>query len=141
MRVRAVAYASIAIALVGANYVAWRGDERIVTTTTEVRDSSPSARAAAAPLSDDQLVSKGRNLFRAKGCAACHLDTQVGPSLTNLDERAGKTRAGMSAEHYLRESIVAPAAFRASTASSGDMPTLPVDAAELDALIAYLLTL
>jgi hypothetical protein len=51
--------------------------------------------------------------------------------------------AGPIAEQYVRESIVAPNAFKAPGANNGvgDMPTLPVDAIELTALVAYLLTL
>jgi mono/diheme cytochrome c family protein len=109
------------------------------TTTTEIRDANVSATTRA---SGEELVTDGGNLFRAKGCATCHVDLKVGPSLTNLKERAATTKAGMSAAQYVRESIAAPAAFRAPAASSSaEMPTLPVDAAELDALTAYLLTL
>jgi mono/diheme cytochrome c family protein len=139
MNRRAIVFATAALALGAGNVVAWRGSERTITTTTVVERASNGTRAVPT----DQLVTSGRSLFRAKGCAACHVDVQAGPDLTNLAARAGKTKPGLDAEQYIRESIVAPAAFRPTTAahSSSQMPTLPIDAAELDALTAYLLTL
>jgi hypothetical protein len=136
---RTLASASFVVALGAGNYVAWRGEVHTLTTTTEIRNANMVATARAG---GEELVTNGRNLFRAKGCATCHVDLKVGPSLTNLKERAATTRAGMSAAQYVRESIAAPAAFRAPTASTGaEMPTLPIGAAELEALTAYLLTL
>jgi mono/diheme cytochrome c family protein len=132
---------TLAIVVLGsANVMAWRG--RTVTTITEVSSPGAADRASTAAPSGDQLVARGRSLFRAKGCAACHIDVQSGPSLTNLKQRAGKTKDDLSAEEYVRESIVAPSAYKANGGSfSGEMPTLPVNATELDALVAYLLTL
>jgi mono/diheme cytochrome c family protein len=107
-----------------------------VTTTT-------SSAAGTNSVAGD-LVQQGRNLFDAKGCASCHVTVQVGPTLVNLKDRAATTRQDYSAEKYIRESVLAPNAFKADGSSGGPssgMPTLPVSAAELDALVAYLLTL
>lgn len=47
-------------------------------------------------------------------CAVCHtLDgtTLVGPSLQGISQRAGTRISGLSAEEYLRQSIVDPSAY------------------------------
>ena len=126
-----------AVAVLGAlNVMAFRGSERTVTTTT-------TGAAGTNPTAGD-LVQVGRNLFYAKGCASCHVTVQVGPTLANLKDRAATTRQGYSAEKYIRESVLAPNAFKADASGgslSSGMPSLPVNATELDALVAYLLTL
>ncbi|MEO5840531.1 MAG: c-type cytochrome [Acidimicrobiales bacterium] len=122
--------------LVVLNVMAARGRERTVTTT-----QAESERPA---LGTDALVNHGRNLFSAKGCVSCHVTIAVGPSLTDIKDRAEKTKKGFTAEQYVRESILAPSAFKAPGPNgnqSNEMPTLPVNAAELDALVAYVLTL
>ena len=93
----------------------------------------------------------GADLFQAKGCATCHNgpDTQariaVGPPLDRAPEWAGQRRPGMTAAAYLAESIERPAVF-ISPAFHGDggpttgMPELVLSDAEIDALVAYLLT-
>ena len=146
-RARAVALVLAVMALGALNAMAWRDRTVTTTTTTEVTgplvEQTSAGKSSPATANADQLVELGRNLFRAKGCAACHVDAQAGPSLSNLKQRAGKTKDNQSAEQYVRESIIAPNAFKAPGANKGvgEMPTLPVDAAELTALVAYLLTL
>jgi mono/diheme cytochrome c family protein len=134
MRLRLLALLPTVAVLAALNVIAARGSERTVTTTSVDGTKSPAG----------DLVQQGRNLFAAKGCASCHVQLQVGPSLANLKDRAAKTRPGYSAEKYVRESVLAPNAFKADGSSGGlssGMPTLPVSATELDALVAYLLTL
>ena len=136
MRLRLLALLPAVAVLAALNLIAARGSERSVTTTTTSVYGTQSAAG--------DLVQQGRNLFDAKGCASCHVQLQVGPSLANLKERAAKTRPGYSAEKYVRESVLSPDAFKADGSSGGpssEMPTLPVSATELDALVAYLLTL
>src|ERR671930_2148619 len=54
----------------------------------------------------------GRTLFQAKGCVGCHTlagmpgTAQVGPDLTALASVAGTRRPGLSAEAYVRESLL-----------------------------------
>ena len=136
MRPRLLALVTAVVLLAALNLMAARGLERTVTTTTT---------NGQGPRTPGDLVQQGRNLFDAKGCASCHGENPIGPSLTNLKDRAAKTRQGSGAEQYVRESIVAPSAFKASGGRgggpSGEMPALPVSAAELDALVAYVLTL
>ncbi len=82
------------------------------------------------------------------GCITCHsLDadtTLVGPSIVGVASRAAIRVAGVSADEYLRKSITAPSAFVVDGFDDGKMPTdwaAVLTAAEIDALVAYLLTL
>ena len=134
MRLRLLALVPTVAVLAALNVMAARGSDRTVTTTSVEGSKS----VAGDP------VQQGRSLFDAKGCSSCHVAMRVGPSLTNLKDRAARTKQGYNAEQYVRESVLAPNAFKADGGSggpSGGMPTLPVSAAELDALVAYLLTL
>jgi cytochrome c551/c552 len=106
------------------------------------RDDPGSGAAAPTPLALD-----GASLFRAKGCASCHAGpttagfTDVGPSLADVATWAGTRVDGLSAEEYVRQSIVAPQAFISPEHHSRalQMPTLPLAPEELDALVAHLL--
>ena len=90
----------------------------------------------------------GRTLFLTKGCNGCHPvagapgTLGVGPELTELARVAGTRRAGMSAEAYVRESILEPQAFLVPGYGGNpveQMPRLPVDEPELEALVRFLL--
>ena len=89
----------------------------------------------------------GAALFQGKGCAMCHdgpdsvAPVAVGPPLDDVASFAGSRIGGTSAADYVRLSIVAPQSFISPAAPVRDvqMPTLPVAADELDALVAYLL--
>jgi cytochrome c oxidase subunit II len=88
---------------------------------------------------------EGRTVFLTKGCAGCHSregasDTGfVGPDLTGLADRAGDRVDGLAAEEYVRQSVLDPQAYIVDGYGS-QMPVLPVDAEELDALVEYLLS-
>jgi mono/diheme cytochrome c family protein len=93
----------------------------------------------------------GASLFRAKGCATCHLgpDTSplvdVGPPLVASSSWAGDRVAGLSAEEYLEQSMRDPSAFispalRPTGGPNEGMPTLPLSEDEIDALVEYLLS-
>jgi cytochrome c oxidase subunit 2 len=64
-------------------------------------------------------VETGRELFNTGGksnvpCATCHsLDGSalVGPTLKGISQRAGTRGPGLSAEDYIRQSILSPSAF------------------------------
>ena len=87
------------------------------------------------------------------GCSACHTigglgeGRKVGPDLSNIGAVAGNRIAGLSAEAYLRQSILDPHAFIAPECSGG--PCLPnvmpgdyasrLTPAQVDALVAFLL--
>jgi mono/diheme cytochrome c family protein len=95
-------------------------------------------------------VLDGALLFRTKGCSVCHYGPESAgmghgeyPDLSDAPRWAGGRREGMSAEEYVRQSILIPAAFK-SPAWHGQlrfgMPTLSVSESEVDALVAYLLS-
>jgi mono/diheme cytochrome c family protein len=112
------------------------------------------AGVAALTLRDDPThaspqvaAANAAEVFHAKGCAECHdgpgwdSPVGIGPSLRDAAAWAGTRIAGMSAEDYVRQSVVAPQAFMSPVASPGpfEMPTITVSAEELDALVAYVL--
>jgi len=82
------------------------------------------------------------------GCMTCHsLEpgvTLVGPSLANIGTEAGSMVSGLSAEEYVRQSIVEPDAYVVEGFGEGIMPAGYGDALtsqQLDDLVAYLLSL
>jgi hypothetical protein len=64
---------------------------------------------------------------------------QIGPNLTDLSERAGERVEGLSAEAYVRQSVLDPQAYIVDEYGEF-MPTLPLDAGEVDALVRFLLS-
>jgi mono/diheme cytochrome c family protein len=90
-------------------------------------------------------------LFTVMGCAGCHnlQEAQtannrgpIGPHLGNLEETALQRVAGMSAEEYVHESIVAPNAFVVQGYPSGIMPQdygRRMSEEEIQAMVAWLL--
>lgn len=102
------------------------------------------------------LVAQGEELYKGQtigsasspGCVTCHsLEegvTLVGPSHAGVGARAGTLVAGMSAEEYLRESILEPNAHIVDGFSPGVMYqnyANELTTEEVDALVAYMLTL
>jgi len=101
--------------------------------------------------SNDPVV-RGQQVYLTVGCTGCHtLGTLssgvVGPALTHIGTEAGSMKPGMSAEDYIRESIVNPNAFLAPTCPSGPCPAnvMPQDwgdklsEEQLNDLVAFLL--
>lgn len=85
----------------------------------------------------------GQSVF-ASNCTACHSTssaTLVGPGLAGLGDRAGSTVSGLTAEDYIRQSIVEPGAFLVE----GFGPAMPsfstLSGDEINGLVAYLKTL
>jgi mono/diheme cytochrome c family protein len=81
-------------------------------------------------------------------CSTCHsLEpgvTIVGPSLANIGTQAGSMEAGVSAEDYLRQSIITPDSFVVEGFASGIMPMdygAQLTEKQIQDLVAYLLTL
>jgi ferredoxin/mono/diheme cytochrome c family protein len=108
--------------------------------------------ARDAPPPDD--VVQGERIFSATaigggaGCVICHSiepgDGGVGPSLYGVAVTAATRVPGLSAEEYLRQSIVEPDAYVVDGYPAGQM--LPIyeerlSPQEIDALVAYLMTL
>jgi cytochrome c oxidase subunit 2 len=86
---------------------------------------------------------EGETVFLTKGCTGCHSragvsEGFVGPDLTALADRAGDRVEALSAEEYVRQSVLDPQAYVVD-GYDPVMPVLPVDTQELDALVEYLL--
>jgi glucose/arabinose dehydrogenase/cytochrome c553 len=98
-------------------------------------------------------ITSGEELYRrgtgdAPACITCHLldssKAAVGPSLLNIDEAAGTRVEGLSAEAYIRQSIVDPNAHVVEGYNAGYMyPDYAqhLSDEQIDALVAYVLTL
>ena len=89
----------------------------------------------------------GEQVFSAAGCGACHTlkpagtKSSAGPALDQL-ARAATARTGLSAEAYVRQSIVEPDAFVVRSFRAGVMPrdyARRLKRAQIDALVDYLL--
>ena len=63
----------------------------------------------------------------------------VGPDLTHLADRAATRVAGLDAPAYVRQSIREPGAYRVP-GYNALMPDLGLSDADIDALIAFLLS-
>lgn len=94
-------------------------------------------------------VAVGRALFVEAGCVACHTvsglgTATVGPPLDGLASRAAQRVAGLSAQEYIRQSILIPNAYVVEGFPEGVMPQNfgeRYDAEQIDSLVAFLLTL
>jgi mono/diheme cytochrome c family protein len=122
----------------------------IVITTVIVVLLAGAAVAVYAydPLADEPAAVEtvdGQTVFLTAGCTGCHTingvseTAQIGPNLTDLSERAGDRVDGLSAEAYVRQSVLDPQAYIVD--GYGEfMPSLPLDAGEVDALVGFLLS-
>ena len=68
--------------------------------------------APQAPTPTNDSLSRGESVYRVYECASCHEPTALGrivaPSLAHIGSVAATRRPGMSAEDYIRESILDP---------------------------------
>jgi mono/diheme cytochrome c family protein len=108
----------------------------------------PTAEAVLPPVDESDPASVGRAVFLTAGCTACHtvsgLSTgNLGPVLDGLASRADDRVPGLSAEEYIRQSLLEPDAYLVE----GFENIMPADIAadlseeDLDSLVAFLLTL
>ncbi len=96
-------------------------------------------------LSSDPLV-KGQMIFESNGCAGCHAvegisSGAVGPNLTQIGTIAETRLDELSAEEYIRESIVNPAAYLVEGYDDLMVKTFAdtISEGELEDLVAFLL--
>lgn len=95
-------------------------------------EASSSAPVISESVADEELVAYGKALFQAKGCVTCHvheamagqLSVSVGPELSNY----------LVIPEYVSVWLRNPKAIKPETA----MPTLPLNDAEIEALVAFL---
>lgn len=102
--------------------------------------------ACAEPRATDPLA-RGRQVYREKNCASCHRigdeGATTGPPLTHIATVAETRQPGLSAEAYVRQSILDPGAYIVP----GYPDTMPRGQArglspeDFDDLVRYLLTL
>jgi mono/diheme cytochrome c family protein len=116
----------------------------LVGATVAVYAIDPGSQQAAASEGAAQGAVEGQTVFLTKGCTGCHTRAGVsegfiGPDLTDLADRAGDRVDGLTADEYVRQSVLEPQAYIVS-GYGGQMPVLPVDAPELDALVEFLLS-
>jgi cytochrome c553 len=110
------------------------------------------ARQITPPFASD--MERGAQLFAqgqrgAPPCSACHqvvagqLGFSIGPNLAEIAERAAARVEGLSAQEYLRQSIVAPHYYVVSGYRDIMYPDYGARLTEQDIqdLLAYLLTL
>ena len=134
------------------------GDPAVFPTATPVlsgvqggtlADEPPPTSSPDEDLEGDTGGSDGERVFNSASpitCTTCHsLDGTVGlgPSLRGISERAGTQVAGLSAEEYLRESILDTNAFIVEGFPESLMPvnfSETLSAEEVDAVIAFLMT-
>lgn len=114
-----------------------------VLTIASWNNSTQSNVGGEAPL-------EGAMLFKAKGCASCHIGPDsssgmsVGPPLIGASDWAGDRRSGMNAAEYLAESMRTPSEFISPEFNGGmgpmtGMPDLNLSEAEIDSPVSYLL--
>lgn len=111
------------------------------SSTSPEQNGDPAAAVGA------RLFAQG-TLGGQAGCKSCHSLSPggigTGPSLAEIGLTAAERVPGLSAEEYLRQSIVDPNAYLVDDYTRGLMPrsygdNLTPD--EIDSLVAYLLTL
>jgi len=117
------------------------GQEPALVDALQQAPAAENVNDAAAPTGDSMAL--GEQLFAAT-CAACHMETDtIGPGLPHIAASASQIGAelGMSAEEYLHQSIVDPAAY----VVEGFQPIMPPGYGdqytedEIQALITYIL--
>ena len=110
-------------------------------------ESSPGEGVAGDPEAGEVLYAQ-QLIGTQAGCMTCHsLEpdvVMVGPSLANIGSGAGSRVSGMSAEEYLRQSILEPDAHVAEGFAAGIMPASlagELSEQQVSDLVAYMLLL
>lgn len=116
----------------------------------------PAQEAGAPPPAEAGPSPEAIAAFNTGGCGACHVIPGVpgavgvvGPDLSNIGAAAAERKPGTTAEEYIRESIVNPAAFVAPECPTGPCPpgVMPQNLAQtlgedgVNAIVEYLLSL
>lgn len=93
--------------------------------------------AAVASAQDAKVIAQGKAVFEAQKCSLCHAIAGKGNAKGPLDSVGSKVNAA-----DMRKWIVSPKEMKSPTNRKPEMRAYPaLPAADLDALVAYLLTL
>lgn len=132
------------------------GDGSVKTAEQPATPAAAPAAPAAAPAEGGVDMEAVISIVTKGGCAACHVMPDVpgavgviGPDLSNIGADAGTRVAGVSAEEYLRQSILEPNAVLAPKCPTGDCMAnlMPITLAttltteEITTLVNWMLTL
>jgi mono/diheme cytochrome c family protein len=119
----------------------WESTAKEEFVLEELATPTPSPEEEADP------VARGKRVYLDRGCGGCHTIEglsagTVGPNQTNIGTVAETRIPGMSAEEYIRESILNPSAYVVEGFPDGVMPKnfgelIPSD--DLSDLVAFLL--
>ena len=133
--------------------LAWVDTETVAADDWPPRFIQISGVGASAVLSGetvdpdaDPTVTLGRSIFTQR-CASCHSTSSnvviVGPSMAGIPDRAAERVEGQSAQEYLRTSILHPSDYVVEGFADVMQKNFAdvISSRELDALIAYLMTL
>lgn len=94
-------------------------------------------------------VARGQGVFNRSGCGGCHTIENlsagtVGPNLSEIGSVAETRKEGMTAEEYIRESILTPNAYIVDGFNADIMPKnfgTVLSSGQLDDLVAFLTSL
>ena len=120
--------------------------------TAESTDAPQNATRGGDPERGRDIWETGGGVVEEPGCSYCHSidgSEQTGsidvlaPSWLGISTQAGDRIPGMSAEEYLRESILSPSAFVVDGYEDrmGNLFRYTLNDADVNSLIAFLLTL
>ncbi|MGW8144383.1 MAG: c-type cytochrome [Anaerolineales bacterium] len=119
----------------------WESTAKEEFVLEELATPTPSPEEEADP------VARGQRVYLDRGCGGCHTIEglsagTVGPNQTNIGTVAETRIPGMSAEEYIRESILDPSAYVVEGFPDGVMPKnfgelIPSD--DISDLVAFLL--
>ncbi len=143
-------WTALALFAVGAALIAACGGGRETAasdgapTETQAVIQQATTAAPAAPAGDADEFAAAKSLFKSKGCVACHVVSSipeaigtVGPSLDGLSSRA-ELAAGLPINaETLAKWIKNPQSVKPGTV----MPNLGLAEADIDTLVAWILTL
>ncbi len=150
--VRGIVWAGLVVVVL----VAACGDDDADTTTqlpatTQAATTTTRAATVGDPERGRQIWDDGGGVI-GSGCSECHsldgseltIPAFTAPSWQGISGRAGDRVPGLSAEEYLRESIVDPAAYIVDGYLADAMPKgfkILLSEEDIDGLVAFFLTL